>query len=130
MGKVKKKYWVFALLACLLIGVGATTSAAQYSYNKELKPPFNGCAAYTPAYTSSVIFACVEPSTNTMNTTYTLLMPTTTQNVSSYVKTGTAGSYGFTYHSGYGGSGQKYRMVMYPSSSNFSKYTVVGTWQP
>lgn len=128
----KKRHILSTLLltACMVVGIGTYASAAYYS--KMLAPPFDGCAQRTDESLESTTSPYVSPSTNTLNTTYCLVLPNypPTIVVSSYVKTASPGRNSFSYLSGYGGYKQKYRMLMYPSVYNFSAYVVTGTWSP
>lgn len=129
MKKRKRILSVLLMTMCLMMGIGTYASAAFYS--ATLSPPFNNCAKRTGVVKSNGS-RYVSPNAYTMSTTYCIILedypPTTV--VSSYVKTGTPGKEYFTYLPGYGGNGHKYRMLMYPSQSNFNEYYVSGDWQP
>jgi hypothetical protein len=42
----------------------------------------------------------------------------------------TSGIAHFTYNSGYGGAGQRYKLTGYPSNMNFLEYRAAGNWKP
>lgn len=129
MKRHKKILSTLLLTACMIVGIGSYVSAA--SYGATLSPPFSGCSKRTSIVISDGS-RYVSPATYTMSTTYCITLkdypPTTV--VSSYITTGTPGKEYFTYLSGYGGNNQEYRMLFYPSQSNFSTYYVSGTWHP
>ena len=127
--KLKKK--ILALFTCmaLLCAMGMTASAA--SFNLLMKKP--DASGNTIRYTTSMLSTSspyVNPTVYAVPTTYFLALPNRdAYNVSTTVKeVSTPGRRSFTYYSGYGGSGQYYRMGAMPISRNYNEYRVNGSW--
>lgn len=118
---------VLSLLAVTSVSVFATT------YNFYFKPPFIGSIRHSsPATANGAFTPYVQPSGTTNATTYVLTMPepdsiVTVSNARTNVTSGIAH---FTYNSGYGGAGQRYKLTGYPSNMNFLEYRAAGNWKP
>jgi hypothetical protein len=127
----KRKVTKITTLALSLLMMGSV-SAFALSYSFSFTPPYVGSAKYTPAAVADGLAAYVDPSGTTSPTTYVLTQPSPTSTaVVSNTKTGvTSAKTYFTYLSGYGGTGQSYKMNGYPSNTDFQTYFAAGAWKP
>lgn len=128
----KRKVTKTVVLAlCLLMLTSVSVFAASYSFH--FKPPFAGCIQHSsPATADGKFTPYVDPDGTTNATTYVLTMPDagSTVTVSNFKENVTSAKTYFTYNSGYGGSGQKYKLTGYPSNYDFQEYYAAGTWKP
>lgn len=98
------------------------------NYRSVFEPPFVGCAKYSDlAYSQGSPY--VNPDYQTTKTTYCVVQRDSNTEMTGYIKTKGPGKISFTKQSGYKNS-QWYRMVSYPSYTDFLIYTVSGTWMP
>ncbi len=106
-------------------------SAAAYNYNLPIDNPFFGSLESTPDNQAATSSPFVNPSIASAPTGYFLSPQRQTSIKASNVKTATTpGRMGFTYASGYGGSGTKYYLSAFPTEANYNDYVVYGTWSP
>lgn len=119
------------VLTCCLLML-SSVSAFAASYNFTFTPPFAGSAKSSSLVTADGKFtAYVDPGGTTNATTYVLTRGTSqAATVSNFRTDVTSARSNFTYDTGYGGAGQKYKLTGYPSNHNFQAYKAAGTWKP
>ena len=126
--------------ACLMVTLCGTAMAA-YSFYHTFYPPHSTSLKMTGEYTaagSSVTDGYVTHNTITTPTSHCLVLRTgEEQNIiddifvtTTITNFGTVGTRYFTYKTGYGGNGETYYMVSYPTPIQFQLYSVSGTWNP
>lgn len=107
---------------------------ATGSYNFTIYPPMAGSAKASGAVTATGgMSPWVNPSIYSTPTIYWI--ETSTGAIGTGVATNlitrsTPGSASFTYKTGYGGSGQSYRLVGGGAADPYTTFTVYGTWSP
>lgn len=110
-----------------------TVSVFAANYSFSFTPPFLGSAKYSASSVADGKFTpYVSPGGTTAATSYVLIRPplsniTTVSNIKTNV---TYGKTNFTYDTGYGGGGQSYRLMGYPSNQNFQAFSAAGSWKP
>ena len=130
--KVIKKIKTLCICTALLCAMGMTASAASsYPYSYYIPGPNRPISRYTTSYTASND-PFVKPNVIATPTNYYLAFPDKEgYNVSNLVRdVSDTVRRDFTYLSGYGGSGEKYRLGAFPSSSDYYTYRVSGSWSP
>lgn len=126
----KAKRLIFTVLAMtMMFSLLAIPASAAYSYDFYFDENRYDCMNVTASYapTSSPF---VQPYTSSALTTYYLAPSfSTTTWATGLLKLSSAGYRRFYYGSGYGGSGQYYKMCAYPSDlSGFRSYGIDGRW--
>lgn len=129
-----KKRWVAALvLACMMMlgSIAYGSGTFQFSFPNYVSGSLRKTPYYLTKDTSSTPY--VQTNNSTISTVYflapydqELVMATHTRYIT------TAGTYYFTWNSGYGGIGTFYRLEGYPDLNNgsWNAYSVNGTWSP
>lgn len=131
--KFARRLLSFLMAGCLMAMLCIPVYAYWFAFN--FMPPFNGSLRYTTSELSTGA-PYVKHDLNTQETNYALqvraggsvssdpLVSNTIYNYANTVKRS------FTYKTGYGGAGQKYYMIGYPSNVNFNQYTTGKDWSP
>lgn len=130
MLKRKLSKLIVLTLSLLIIG---TLSVFAATYDFYFEPPFAGSIQHSlPSEADGAFTPYVCPYGTTNATTYVLTQPeyNSTSTVSNYITDVTSGIHYFTYETGYGGSGQDYKLSGYPSDFYFQQYTDSGNWKP
>ena len=129
MSKTVKMLAVICAVACLF-SVGAY-AATDTEYEFPFPNTALGSLFYDDIHSRTYATASVIPSVNTTATNYLLCTNKTDYIITTNVlKITSAGTYPFTFKSGYGGYGNPCCLAGYPDSSAWpwAAYTATGSW--